>query len=105
MLASQLRESLDDPNAVILDVRTEAEIEASGKFQKEGRKWFQTTCSTTSCDQLQELTGNFPDKEAPVVIYCRSGRRAGKAKEMLEGFGYKKVLNAGGYDDLLTMDL
>ena len=105
MLASQLRKSLEDPKAIIIDVRTLAEIEASGKFQKEGRKWFQTACSPTACDHLHDLTGNFPDKEAPVIVYCRSGRRASKAKEMLEGFGYKKVLNAGGYDDLLAMDL
>jgi phage shock protein E len=37
---------------------------------------------------------------APVIIFCRSGRRAGKAKELLEEKGYKTVLNAGGLSDI-----
>ncbi len=37
---------------------------------------------------------------APVIIFCRSGRRAGKAKEVLEQKGYERVLNAGGVKDL-----
>ncbi len=37
---------------------------------------------------------------APVIVFCRSGRRAGKAKEMLEQKGYTNVLNAGGLTDL-----
>ena len=37
---------------------------------------------------------------APVIVFCRSGRRAAKAKEVLEQKGYKKVLNAGGLKDL-----
>ena len=37
---------------------------------------------------------------APVVIFCGSGRRAGKAKEVLEQKGYTNVLNAGGLKDL-----
>lgn len=37
---------------------------------------------------------------APIVVYCRSGRRASKAEETLKSKGYKTVLNAGGFDDL-----
>jgi rhodanese-related sulfurtransferase len=39
---------------------------------------------------------------APVIVFCMSGRRAGKAKETLEALGYTKVLNAGGLNDLLN---
>ena len=39
---------------------------------------------------------------APVIVFCRSGRRAGKAKETLEQLGYTKVLNAGGLEDLVS---
>ena len=42
-----------------------------------------------------------PDKDAPVVLYCRSGRRAGEAQQVLESMGYRQVINAGGYSDLL----
>jgi phage shock protein E len=40
------------------------------------------------------------NQTAPVIVFCRSGRRAGKAKEVLEQMGYTKVLNAGGLNDL-----
>ncbi len=39
---------------------------------------------------------------APVILFCASGRRAGKAKETLDQLGYTTVLNAGGLRDLLS---
>lgn len=41
---------------------------------------------------------NKLDKEAPVVLYCRSGRRSAKAGENLIQAGFKEVYNVkGGY--------
>ena len=40
------------------------------------------------------------DKDQPVVVYCRSGNRSGKAAQALTAAGYTHVLNAGGYADL-----
>lgn len=39
-------------------------------------------------------------KDTPVVVYCRSGRRSGIAKESLEKAGYQEAYNGGGYDSL-----
>lgn len=39
-------------------------------------------------------------KDTPVVVYCRSGRRSGIAKESLDNAGYQEVYNGGGYDSL-----
>jgi phage shock operon rhodanese PspE len=36
------------------------------------------------------------DKDAPVYLYCGSGRRAGLAKIELEKMGFTNVTNAGG---------
>ena len=41
-------------------------------------------------------------KNAPVNLYCKSGRRAGVAKQMLEKLGYTRVTNHGGYQDLVA---
>lgn len=41
-----------------------------------------------------------PDKDTPVVLYCRSGRRAEQAQEVLQSMGYRQVINAGGYQEL-----
>jgi phage shock protein E len=40
------------------------------------------------------------DKSKPVVVYCASGGRAGRAKTTLEKAGFSNVTNAGGYKDL-----
>ena len=40
------------------------------------------------------------DKTRPVVVYCRSGNRSGKAKVVLETKGYTNIFNATGYGAL-----
>ncbi|PSJ80285.1 rhodanese-like domain-containing protein [Neisseria iguanae] len=46
-----------------------------------------------------------PDKNAPVNLYCRSGRRAEIVLETLKKEGYTNVTNHGGYEDLLKKGL
>mmetsp|Transcript_10410 Transcript_10410/g.22930 ORF Transcript_10410/g.22930 Transcript_10410/m.22930 type:complete len:658 (-) Transcript_10410:156-2129(-) len=41
-------------------------------------------------------TDKLPDKRAPIIVFCTSGRRASMAKEYLCDQGYRTVLNAGG---------
>jgi len=38
------------------------------------------------------------DRSSPLILYCRTGRRAGLAKAFLEAHSYSHVLNAGGVD-------
>lgn len=53
----------------------------------------------THTEIVSELSALVPDKSTPVYLYCRSGRRAGIAKQALEEAGYQQVFNAGGIDD------
>lgn len=39
------------------------------------------------------------DKDAEILLYCRSGRRAGVALEALQKLGYTNVKNIGGLED------
>lgn len=39
------------------------------------------------------------DKESPVVVYCRSGRRSAEAATALENAGYKNIYDLGGIID------
>ena len=48
-------------------------------------------------DRIAEVT---EDKSSKLVLYCRSGGRAGRAKAALEKLGFTNVENAGGYQDL-----
>ena len=50
-------------------------------------------------DKLKELE-DYKDK--PIIVYCRSGRRASIAKRILEKHEFLEVYNAGGYEDLVA---
>ncbi|MDO4641679.1 MAG: rhodanese-like domain-containing protein [Neisseria sp.] len=48
-----------------------------------------------------EISRISPDKNAPLNLYCRSGRRSEVALQTLKKLGYTHVINRGGYQDLL----
>ena len=50
---------------------------------------------------LERIQSVSPDKDAPVNLYCRSGRRAESALNELKKAGYTNVTNHGGYEDLV----
>ena len=54
---------------------------------------------------LARIQAVSPDKNAPVNLYCRSGRRAEAALTELKNAGYTNVTNHGGYEDLVKKDL
>ena len=57
-------------------------------------------------DQIIEgIKAVSSDKNAPINLYCRSGRRAEIALNELKKAGYTNVTNHGGYDDLVKKGL
>ncbi len=79
-----------DENAVILDVRTEAECDEGmipGAINidiHEGQGFI---------DKLEEL-----DKSKNYYVYCRSGARSAKACEVMNGLGFESTFNLlGGF--------
>ncbi len=40
-----------------------------------------------------------PDKDRPIVVYCRSGRRSAIAAETLTAMGFTDVSDFGGIDN------
>ena len=41
----------------------------------------------------------LPDKEQTIYIYCRSGNRSKQAAKKLIAFGYKNIVEFGGFMD------
>lgn len=39
-----------------------------------------------------------PDRDTPIALYCRSGRRAEAAMQILQGRGYRRLENLGGLE-------
>ena len=51
-------------------------------------------------DQIGErIDSVVKDKSQKIYLYCRTGHRAGIAKEALEKLGYKDIINLGSLDD------
>jgi rhodanese-related sulfurtransferase len=50
----------------------------------------------------KKFNSKYPDKNLKILIYCRSGMRAGKAERILKAHGYKNIYVLDGpYTDLL----
>ena len=57
---------------------------------------------TCRCDEVAaDASTVLPQKDKPIVLYCKSGRRAQSAAEQLRQLGYRDVTAmTGGYADL-----
>jgi rhodanese-related sulfurtransferase len=76
------------PDAVVLDVRTEEEFE-SGYIPKAQN--IDLRMGQGFIDALQEL-----DKEKTYFVYCRSGARSAQACQMMGQFGFTTTYNLLG---------
>ncbi len=81
--------------AVVVDVRTPGEYSDDHLAQAVNVPVDQLPSQLAEIDKL--VDGH---KDRPIVVYCASGHRAGKAKQELETAGYSHVINGGGLDDL-----
>lgn len=76
-----------EKNAVLIDVRTEEEFKT---IRIPGSILIPNT-------EIKEKIANVvPDKDTPVILYCRSGNRSAQAAKVLTGMGYTKVFDLGG---------
>lgn len=85
-------EQAQSPVPLWIDVRTAAEYE-SGHLPGARNIEFDRIGA-----QIAAIT---QDKDQAIVLYCKSGRRSGFAKQKLLELGYRNVLNAGGVTDVL----
>lgn len=47
-------------------------------------------------NEITNATDQLPDKDAPIVVYCRSGNMSTQAAQALVGLGYTHVLEVDG---------
>lgn len=75
------------PEAQLLDVRTPGEC-AEGMIAGAQAMDIQGPDFSKSLELL--------NKELPVLVYCKSGGRSGRAMDMMEDMGFTKVFNLNG---------
>ncbi|MFZ7120703.1 MAG: rhodanese-like domain-containing protein [Eubacteriaceae bacterium] len=80
----------DNADIILLDVRTQEEYDQGhipGSI-------------LLPLDKLESQIENvIPNKNAEIIIYCRSGNRSAKAADLLEQLGYKDISDLGGIID------
>ncbi|MEE4244711.1 MAG: rhodanese-like domain-containing protein [Kangiellaceae bacterium] len=82
---------LQDKETIIIDVRSEEEYR-EGNIKR---------AINIPHDKILKYIEQYADgKDYPIVVYCRSGNRAGQALDALTKAGYSNVRNAGGLDDI-----
>lgn len=80
-----------EDGALLIDVRTKQEFDAGHLEGAVNIDWQDTNA-------LANAIGDDPER--PVVVYCRSGNRSGKAKKVLDQKGYNHIFNGTGFEAL-----
>jgi rhodanese-related sulfurtransferase len=88
---------IEKGEAVVVDVRDSAEVQASGKVPgalniSRGMIEFRADADTPYHEPKLQ-------KDKPVILYCASGGRSALAGKTLKDFGYTEVYNLGAFKD------
>ncbi len=86
-----LEEVLKSGNYQLIDVREPMELEMDGSIDG---------AENIPLGEVEERKDEILGIDKPVVLFCRSGNRSGKALEFLSSQGLKNGYNGGGYVDL-----
>ena len=88
----QAKEMMQSPDCIVFDVRPQKKMYDSGHIK--GAIFY-------PADTVDELTAStmIPDKDTPVILYCRSGANAERSAKKLMGYGYEKVYDLGALDN------
>lgn len=93
----EARKMIAESNALIVDVRDSAEVQASGKVKgavniSRGMLEFRADPDTPYYNEEFR-------SDRPIILYCASGGRSALGGKILKDMGYKNVLNLGAFKD------
>lgn len=88
--AKEAQKMMDSQEVVILDVRTREEYNGGH---------IPNAVLLPLSDILVDSDRILPDKDAVILVYCRSGARSANAARELQSMGYKKIYDFGGIID------
>ena len=82
--SADFQKAMNMPDAILVDVRTPAEFAEGHLPGAQNIDWKQRS--------FRQLIIEL-DKKKPVLIYCRSGNRSGKAASTMQALGFKNIYN------------
>ena len=88
--AEEAYEMMTSQEVVVVDVRTREEYDGGH---------IENAVLVPNESIGSEMPEALPDKEATLLIYCRSGRRSKEAAQKLLSLGYQSVYDFGGVID------
>ena len=88
--AEEAYEMMASQEVVVVDVRTRGEYDAGH---------IENAVLVPNESIGSEMPEALPDKEATLLVYCRSGRRSKDAAQKLLALGYQSVYDFGGVID------
>ena len=88
--AEEAYEMMASQEVVVVDVRTQEEYDGGH---------IESAVLVPDESIGSEMPEALPDKEATLLIYCRSGRRSKDAAQKLLALGYQNVYDFGGVID------
>lgn len=89
-----VQEVLKQGNYELIDVREPMELMVDGEVQ--GAK-------NIPLGEIEDRKDEILKLDKPVVLFCRSGNRSGKALEFLKSEGLENGYNGGGFADVNEM--
>lgn len=88
--AEQALVMIEKENVTLLDVRTQEEFD-------EGH--IETAILFPNDEIMEKAESALPNKDAAILVYCRSGNRSAQASKALVELGYTNVYDLGGLKD------
>ena len=89
----RMEQNEQNDKIVVLDVRTQEEF-AAGHIP--GAVLLPVDLIEAKSEEVAKV---LPDKDAEILVYCRSGKRAHRASQALADMGYTNIEHIGGIMD------
>lgn len=86
-----LAEVLKSGNYALIDVREPMELEMDGNIEG---------AQNIPLGEVEDRKEEILSIDKPVVLFCRSGNRSGKALDFLQSHGLENGYNGGGWAEL-----
>jgi phage shock protein E len=89
-----IEEIIKNGTYTLVDVRESEELEIDGKID---------FAVHIPLGEIPNHIDEISDLTKPIILFCRSGNRSGKAIDFLEKQAVEELYNGGGYNDLIQI--